>query len=59
MAENVEFRLMPIADGRWYWEVITPGLAVIARGVADTKPAASRKAREAARTAKLIQNPTE
>ena len=55
VAETVEFQLMPIADGRWYWEVITAGTTVIARGVADTKPAASRQAREAARRAQLIQ----
>lgn len=55
MAEKVEFRVLPIADGRWYWEVITPGPTVIARGVADTKPGASREASEAARKAKLIE----
>jgi len=54
---NVDCRVMPIADGRWYWEVITSGPTVIARGVADTKRAASREASEAARIAKL--NPTE
>jgi hypothetical protein len=53
VAETVEFQLMPIADG--YWEVISAGPTVIARGVADTKPAASRQAREAARRVKLIQ----
>jgi hypothetical protein len=52
VAENVEFQLVPIADGRWYWEVITGGATVIARGVADTKPAASRDARNTARRAK-------
>ena len=53
MAENVEFRVMPSGDGRWYWEVITPGPTVIARGVADAEPVACREASEAARKAKL------
>ena len=55
MAENVEFRVMPSGDGRWYWEVITPGPTVIARGVADAEPVACREASEAARKAKLIE----
>jgi hypothetical protein len=38
MAENVELRVMPSGHGSWYWEVITPGPTVIARGVADTEP---------------------
>jgi hypothetical protein len=56
MAENVEFRVMQSGDGRWYWEVITtPGPTVIARGVADTEPAACQQASDAARKAKLIE----
>jgi hypothetical protein len=27
-------------DGRWYWEVIKDGREVVARGLADTEPAA-------------------
>jgi hypothetical protein len=56
MAENLEFRVMPSGDGRWYWEVIVSRSApeVIARGVADSEPAACKEASEAARKAKLI-----
>jgi len=56
MAENVEFRVMPSGDGHWYWEVIVShsGPAVIARGMADSEPAACKEASEAARKAKLI-----
>jgi hypothetical protein len=54
MAENVELRVMPSGDGRWYWEVTTPGPTVIARGVADSEPIACKEAGEAARKAKLI-----
>jgi len=53
--ENVELRIMPNGkDGRWYWEVIKDGHEVVARGVADTEPAACEQADEAARKAKLI-----
>jgi hypothetical protein len=55
MAENVELRVMPSGNGSWYWEVITPGPTVIARGVADTEPAACQQASEAARKARLIE----
>jgi hypothetical protein len=54
MAEDDEFRVMPSGDGRWYWEVITPGPTVIARGVADSEPAACKGDSDAARKAKLI-----
>ena len=56
MTENVEFRVMPSGDGRWYWEVIVfhSGPVVIARGVTDSEPAACKEASEAARKAKLI-----
>src|SRR5262245_31510150 len=39
MAErtDVEFRVMPSGDGRWYWEVIV-GRTVVKRGVADNEP---------------------
>jgi len=51
MAENVEFRLMPTGEGPLVWGRPT----VIARGVADTEPAACQHASEAARKAKLIE----
>ena len=52
---NVEYRIMPSnGDQRWYWEVIKDGHEVVARGVADTEPAAYQQADEAARKAKLI-----
>jgi hypothetical protein len=38
----------------WYWEVIKDGREVVARGLADTEPAACEQANEAARKAKLI-----
>jgi hypothetical protein len=53
--KNVELRIMPSGDGRWYWEVITDSNTVIARGVADTEPTACKEASEAARKAKLIE----
>ena len=37
--KDVEFRIMPSGNGRWYREVIS-AKDVIARGVADTEPAA-------------------
>jgi hypothetical protein len=37
-----------------YWEVIKDGHEVVARGVADTEPAACEQADEAVRKAKLI-----
>ena len=37
---DVEFRVMPSGDARWYWEVITQRNSVIKRGIADTEPAA-------------------
>jgi hypothetical protein len=55
MANGVEFRIMPSDDeGHWYWEVIKDGHEVVARGVAETEPAACEQADEAARKAKLI-----
>jgi hypothetical protein len=51
---NIEFRVMPSGDDRWYWEVITGRRHVIMRGVADTEPAACAAAGAAARKAKLI-----
>jgi hypothetical protein len=57
MGNGVELRIMPNendGDGRWYWEVIKDGREVVARGLADTEPAACEQANEAARKAKLI-----
>jgi hypothetical protein len=52
---QVEFRIMPSGDNRgWYWEVIS-AKDVIARGVADTEPAACQEAREAAQKAHLVE----
>src|SRR5262249_16033027 len=52
MANGVEFRIMPSDDeGHWYWEVLKDGREVVARGVADTEPAACEQANEAARLA--------
>ena len=53
--EDVEFRIMPSGDGRWYWEVLTHRNEVVCRGVADTEPVACEQASEAARKAKLIE----
>jgi hypothetical protein len=56
MGNGVEFRIMPSDDeGNWYWEVIKNGHEVVARGVADTEPAACEEANKAARKAKLIE----
>jgi hypothetical protein len=38
-------RRKPSGDGRWYWEVITEGHTVIARGVTDEEPAACKSER--------------
>ncbi len=57
MGNGVELRIMPNendGDDRWYWEVIKDGRDVVARGLADTEPAACEQANEAARKAKLI-----
>jgi hypothetical protein len=32
---NIEFRIMPSGNGRWYWEVVTEGHQVIRRGLSD------------------------
>src|SRR5262245_33488548 len=53
-ARNVEFRVMPSGEGRWYWEVIQAGRQVITRGVADTEAAACQEAGDAARKANLL-----
>jgi hypothetical protein len=53
-SRNIEFRVMPSGEGRWYWEVIQGGRQVMMRGVADTEPAACKEAGDAARKAKLI-----
>ena len=45
---------MPNGEGAgWYWEVIS-AKDVVARGVADTEPAACAAAHDAAREANLI-----
>jgi len=56
---NVEFRIMPSGDGcQWYWEVIHDDHSIVSRGIADTETAACKEASDAARNAKLIQQPT-
>jgi hypothetical protein len=52
---NVEFRIMPSGNGRWYWEIVTDGYKVITRGLSDDEPTACQQASDAARKAKLIQ----
>jgi hypothetical protein len=52
--KDVELRIMPSGEGRWYWEVINLK-NVIARGVADTEPDACKQAADAARKAGLIE----
>jgi hypothetical protein len=51
---NIEFRVMPNGDGRWYWEVLKDGRDVVLRGLADSEPDACKDAGTAAREAKLI-----
>jgi hypothetical protein len=51
MGNGVELRIMPNendGDGRSYWEVIKDDREVVARGLADTEPAACEQANEAA-----------
>ena len=53
---DVEFRIMPNGDGAdWYWEVIK-SKHVMARGVAETEPAACAAAHDAAREANLVDD---
>jgi hypothetical protein len=52
---NVEFRIMPSGNGRWYWEIVTNRYEVITRGLSDDEPTACQQASDAARKAKLIQ----
>jgi hypothetical protein len=52
---NVEFRIMPSGNGRWYWEIVTEGYEVVTRGLSDNEPAACQDASDAARKAKLIR----
>jgi hypothetical protein len=57
MGNGVELHIMPNendGEGRSYWEVIKDDREVVARGLADTEPAACEQANEAARKAKLI-----
>ena len=51
---QIEIRVMPNGDGRWYWELIKDGRDVMLRGLADNEPDACRDAGTAARNAKLI-----
>jgi hypothetical protein len=51
---NVEFRIMPSGDGRWYWELISGVRTVVKRGIAETEPSACQEASDAARQAELI-----
>jgi hypothetical protein len=54
--KDVELRIMPTGDRRgWYWEVISTK-HVIARGVAETEPAACSAAHEAALKADLVND---
>jgi hypothetical protein len=52
---NVEFRIMPSGNGRWYWEIVTEEHEVVTRGLSDNEPAACQDASDAARKAKLIR----
>ena len=52
---NIEFRIMPSGNGRWYWEIVTEGHQVITRGLSDDEPTACQDASDAAREAKLIR----
>jgi hypothetical protein len=42
MGAGVEYRIVR-PTGLWYWEVIQGGCEVVARGLADAKPAAMNK----------------
>ena len=52
--KDVEFRIMPSGDARWYWEVVS-AKDVIARGIAHNEPDACKAASDAARQADLIE----
>ena len=51
---DLEIRIMPSGEGRWYWEVVSAH-DVIARGVAETEPAACQEAHEASQKADLVE----
>ena len=54
--KDVEFQIMTNGDGPgWYWEVIQ-AKDVIARGVAETEPAACAAAHDAASEANLVDD---
>jgi hypothetical protein len=53
-SKNIEFRIMPSGEGRWYWELIQGARQVITRGIADNEPDACKEAGDAAHQAKLI-----
>jgi hypothetical protein len=52
--KDVEFRIMPSGDGRWYWRS-SARKNVIARGIADDELNACTAASDAARQADLIE----
>jgi hypothetical protein len=51
---DLEFRIMPNGNGRWYWELVRKARAVLKRGVSDTQPEACQDAGDAAREAGLM-----
>ena len=55
MIRNIEFRIMPNGDGRWYWEVVQNGRDVKLRGLAHNEPDACKDAAAEARKANLLE----
>jgi len=55
MMRNIEFRIMPNGDGRWYWEVVQNGRDVKLRGLAHNEPDACKDAAAEARKANLLE----
>ena len=53
-SNNLEFRIIPNGDGRWYWEVLRDGRDVMLRGLADNEPDACKDAAAQARKANLL-----
>jgi hypothetical protein len=51
---DLEFRIMPNGNGRWYWELVRKARAVLKRGLSDTQPEACQDAGDAAREAGLM-----
>jgi hypothetical protein len=54
-ATDIEFRIMPSGDGRWYWELIRRARSVLKRGVSNTQPEACHDAGDAARKVGLMR----